>query len=111
MPPHSNHVEMRASRRPARQYVSETHDRKPDARWRSDVTLAKCMVLRKILDNGPLDLTGMGEWYRQRCIELAMEEPPLVDVDGSQVFLTKEGEAFAARDKADSIARQRGGKL
>lgn len=31
MSPHMNHVERRASRRPARQYVSETHDHKPDA--------------------------------------------------------------------------------
>lgn len=29
--PHRNHVELRSSRRPARQYVSETHDHKPDA--------------------------------------------------------------------------------
>jgi len=31
MSPHRNHVELRASRKPARQYVSETHDHKPDA--------------------------------------------------------------------------------
>lgn len=31
MPPHRNHVEARSSRKPARQYVSETHDHKPDA--------------------------------------------------------------------------------
>lgn len=31
LPPYRNHVERRASRRPARQYVSETHHHKPDA--------------------------------------------------------------------------------
>lgn len=31
MPPHRNHVEERSSRKPARQYVSETHDHKPNA--------------------------------------------------------------------------------
>jgi hypothetical protein len=31
MSPHRNHVEARASRGPVHQYVSETHDHKPDA--------------------------------------------------------------------------------
>jgi len=31
MAPHRNHVEARSSRRPARQFVSETHDHKADA--------------------------------------------------------------------------------
>lgn len=31
MAPHRNHVEARSSRIPARQFVSETHDHKPDA--------------------------------------------------------------------------------
>lgn len=31
MAPHRNHVEARSSRKPARQFVSETHDHKPDA--------------------------------------------------------------------------------
>lgn len=31
MPPHKNHVEARSYRIVARQYVSETHDHKPDA--------------------------------------------------------------------------------
>lgn len=29
--PHMNHVEARSNKRPARQYVSESHDHKPDA--------------------------------------------------------------------------------
>jgi len=32
MAPHRNHIEARSSRTAARQYVSETHDHKPDAR-------------------------------------------------------------------------------
>lgn len=32
--PHRNHVELRAKKIAARQYVSETHDHKPDARRR-----------------------------------------------------------------------------
>ncbi|KQW22117.1 hypothetical protein ASC80_01600 [Afipia sp. Root123D2] len=31
MSPHRNHVEARANRRPVRQFVSDTHDHKPDA--------------------------------------------------------------------------------
>lgn len=31
MAPHRNHVEARSSRRPARQYVAESHEHKPDA--------------------------------------------------------------------------------
>lgn len=31
MAPHRNHVEARSSREPARQYVAESHDHKPDA--------------------------------------------------------------------------------
>ena len=31
MAPHRNHVEARSSRAPARQYVAESHDHKPDA--------------------------------------------------------------------------------
>jgi len=34
--PRMNHVEARSNKRPARQYVSETHDHKPDAPTRSE---------------------------------------------------------------------------
>lgn len=34
--PRMNHVEARSSREPARQYVSETHDHKPDAPTRAE---------------------------------------------------------------------------
>lgn len=35
--PLRNHVEMRSNRRPVRQYVSETHDHKPDAPRRAAI--------------------------------------------------------------------------
>jgi hypothetical protein len=37
MAPYRNHVEARSSRKPVRQYVSETHDHKPDAPIRTAV--------------------------------------------------------------------------
>lgn len=37
LPPHRNHVERRASKRPARQFVSETHHHKPDAPAKDDL--------------------------------------------------------------------------
>ena len=36
MPPHRNHVEARSTRAPARQYVAESHDHKPDAPSRAE---------------------------------------------------------------------------
>jgi hypothetical protein len=45
MPVHRNHVELRSSREPARQFVSETHDHKPDAPTRCN---AKFTTAEKI---------------------------------------------------------------
>lgn len=39
MAPYRNHVEARAIRAPARQYVSDSHDHKPDAPVRTPVLL------------------------------------------------------------------------
>lgn len=39
-----------------------------------------------------VDLRYISEPLRQRLIDLAMMEPPLVDVDGPRVFLTRDGE-------------------
>jgi hypothetical protein len=36
---------------------------------------------------------------RQRVIDLAMMEPPLVDVEGDSLFLTPDGFAALARSK------------
>lgn len=44
MPPHMNLVERRASRKPARQYVSESHDHKPDAPYKTRDMAAICGV-------------------------------------------------------------------
>jgi hypothetical protein len=38
-----------------------------------------------------VDLRGTSEAMRQRLIDLAMMEPPLVDVDADRVFLTAAG--------------------
>ena len=40
---------------------------------------------------GAVDLRKISEPMRQRLIDLAMEEPPLVDVDADRVFLTDAG--------------------
>lgn len=39
-----------------------------------------------------VDLREIGEAMRQRIIDLAMMEPPLVDVDGPRVIMTVSGE-------------------
>lgn len=47
--PRRNHVEARSSRRPARQYVSETHDHKPNAPERSPILLLE--QIRRLTDH------------------------------------------------------------
>ena len=51
-------------------------------------------VLEHIAEVGKLDLRRISEPMRQRLIDLAMEEPPLVDVDADRVFLTEAGRAI-----------------
>lgn len=48
-------------------------------------------VLEHLADVGSVDLRKISEPMRQRLIDLAMEEPPLVDVDADQVSLTDAG--------------------
>lgn len=48
-------------------------------------------VLRHLIDHGPLDLRKISEPMRQRLIDLAMMEPPLVDADADRVFATDAG--------------------
>jgi hypothetical protein len=43
------------------------------------------------LSQRSLDLRRVSEPMRQRLIDLAMCEPPLVDVDADRVFLTEAG--------------------
>lgn len=48
-------------------------------------------VLEHLAEVGCLDLRKISEPMRQRLIDLAMEEPPLVDVEADQVRLTAAG--------------------
>lgn len=54
-------------------------------------------LLRHLARVGNLDLRRVSEPTRQRLIELAMEEPPLVDVDADRVFLTAAGRSLIGR--------------
>lgn len=38
-----------------------------------------------------VDIRGVGEALRQRCIDLAMKEPPLIEIDADQMSLTAAG--------------------
>jgi hypothetical protein len=49
------------------------------------------IVLSRINTAEFLDLRFVSEPLRQRLIDLAMMDPPLVDVDADQVFLTRAG--------------------
>lgn len=53
--PYRHHIERRASRRPARQYVSDTHDHKPVA---TDPAVRRCL---RLLRNGNIVLSA-GVW-------------------------------------------------
>lgn len=52
-------------------------------------------ILRQMAAGGPLDLRHVSEPMRQRLIDLAMLEPPLVDVDADRVSLTDAGQRLA----------------
>lgn len=47
-----------------------------------------------------LDIRRLSEPYRQRAIDLAMHEPPLVDIDGDFLFVTDAGR-LALRDAGE----------
>lgn len=50
-------------------------------------------VLRHLGDVKQIDLRRVSEVMRQRLIDLAMQEPPLVDIDADRVFLTEAGKS------------------
>lgn len=52
-------------------------------------------ILRHIAEIRTLDLRKVSEPMRQRLIDLAMMEPPLVDVDADRVYLTQAGQDAA----------------
>lgn len=53
-------------------------------------------ILQQLAVGGELDLRHVSEPLRQRLIDLAMLEPPLVDVDADRVFITAAGRAVIA---------------
>ena len=52
-------------------------------------------ILRQMAVGGSFDLRYVSEAMRQRLIDLAMLEPPLVDVDADRVSLTDAGRKVA----------------
>lgn len=50
-------------------------------------------VLEHLAEVKVLDLRKISEPMRQRLIDLAMEDPQLVDVDADRVYLTDAGHA------------------
>lgn len=62
-------------------------------------------VLRHVADVGTVDLRKISEPFRQRLIDLAMMEPPLVDVDADRVTLTDAGRAELNRTYLESPER------
>lgn len=56
------------------------------------LTLPQRFVLTLVAERG-LDLRKIRESTRQRAIDLAMMEPPLVDVDSDRLFITPAGRA------------------
>lgn len=44
-----------------------------------------------------VDLRDISPAMRERLIDLAMQEPPLIDVDADQVFVTDAGKAVLDR--------------
>lgn len=69
MAPHRNHVEARSSRVPARQYVSETHDHKPDAPSAVHTSTAQQLVARIKRGSKYFDQTPPGIWFDVRVVE------------------------------------------
>lgn len=57
----------------------------------------KINLLRHLAEVGAMDLRKISEPTRQRLIDLAMEDPPLVDVDADRVFLTAAGRQSLAQ--------------
>jgi len=56
--------------------------------------------LLQYVANADVDLRKISEPTRQRLIDMAMTEPPLVDVDADRVFLTDDGRSALAAYEA-----------
>ncbi|MGX9389771.1 hypothetical protein ACWX0K_10905 [Nitrobacteraceae bacterium UC4446_H13] len=55
-------------------------------------------LLNNLRIRGGATIAHVSEAYRQRLIGWAMQEPPLVDVDGPRVSVTAAGEALLRRE-------------
>lgn len=53
-------------------------------------------VLRYLANVGEVDMRRISEPFRQRLIDLAMREPPLVDAAADRAFLTDAGRLAVA---------------
>lgn len=51
------------------------------------------MVMKLVYAHRQIDLRRYSESVRQRAIDLAMREPPLIDIDADHIFLTEAGHA------------------
>jgi hypothetical protein len=58
------------------------------------------IVMKLIADQGQIDLRRYSEPVRQRAIDLAMHEPPFIDIDADRIFLTPAGkQALEQRER------------
>ena len=73
MPPHMNHIERRASRRPARQHVSDAHDHKPIA---TDPAVRRCL---RFLRHGSIIWSGDSWKFGLATIGINVIEQLLAD--------------------------------
>lgn len=53
-------------------------------------------ALRLLGNVREVDLRQVSDVMRQRLIDLAMQEPPLVDIDADRIFLTEAGKSALA---------------
>lgn len=55
------------------------------------MTEIQAIILQSVIDAGQNDIRKLTERQRQKFIDLAMMEPPLVDIDGDWIFATEDG--------------------
>lgn len=49
------------------------------------------IALQNVVDKTWVDIRKISEPHRQRLIDLGMMEPPLVDIDADQIYITEAG--------------------
>jgi hypothetical protein len=63
------------------------------------LTEMQSIVLGHLIAAGHIDVRKISEPHRQRFIDLAMMEPPLVDIDAGRIYATAAGIARAQSEK------------